>query len=452
MISLARALRLTDVPVVAFAGAGGKTSALFELARDLGSAVVTTTTHLGRWQAAWASRHDIWRTSVSMLEMHPVLAQGVTLVSGPIDDASDRVLGLDFARLQQLRELARQAGYPLLVEADGSRQRPLKAPAAHEPAIPPFADVVVVSAGLSGLGRPLSAEHVHRPEIFAALSSLSVGAPVTATALAAVLTHPSGGLKNIPPQARRLVLLNQADTPALLAEAASIAPRLLPHFAEVLVASRAGGYTTHGSETASGPIVHAAYTRVAGIVLAAGGSTRFGQPKPLLAYRGSPFVRIVAQTALAAGLHPVLVVTGANGDRVAAAVSDLDVAVVQNPAWQEGQGASVRAGMAALPQDTGAVVFLMADQPHVPPDVIRALVARHASGLFPIVAPHVAGRRATPTLFDRDTFERLRELSGDTGGRGLMPALGVEPVDWPDASLLVDVDTPDDYSRLLASQ
>ncbi len=125
---------------------------------------------------------------------------------------------------------------PLLIEADGSRLHPLKAPAIQEPPIPDFAQMVVVTAGLSGLGKPLSAETVHHPEIFGSLSGLQLGEVITPDAIVRVFTHPQGGLKNIPPQAQRIALLNQADSPDLMSFASSIAEKLLDDYHSVLVA------------------------------------------------------------------------------------------------------------------------------------------------------------------------------------------------------------------------
>jgi len=103
---------------------------------------------------------------------------------------------------------------PLLFEADGSRRHPLKAPASYEPPIPDFVDtVVVVAAGLSALGKPLTTKQVHRSEIYSCLSGLQEGDKISIEALTRVLCHPFGGLKNIPPHACRVALLNQVDTP-----------------------------------------------------------------------------------------------------------------------------------------------------------------------------------------------------------------------------------------------
>ena len=101
----------------------------------------------------------------------------------------------------------------ILVEADGSARKPLKAPAQHEPVIPASTNALVIVAGLNGLGLPLSAEYLFRPEIWSRLSGLSLGSPVTAESLAQCVAHRDGLARGCPETARRILFLNQADTP-----------------------------------------------------------------------------------------------------------------------------------------------------------------------------------------------------------------------------------------------
>jgi molybdenum cofactor cytidylyltransferase len=166
-------------------------------------------------------------------------------------------------------------------------------------------------------------------------------------------------------------------------------------------------------------------------------------------WEGETFVRRVTCTALEAGLSPVVVVTGAWAEDVASAVSDLPVRIANNPGWQTGQGSSVRTGVRALPAESGAVVFFLADQPQIPSTLIKALLAEHARTLAPIIAPLVDGRRGNPVCFDRVTFPELLALTGDTGGRALFSRYPVTWLPWHDASVLVDVDTEEDYQRLV---
>jgi molybdenum cofactor cytidylyltransferase len=82
---------------------------------------------------------------------------------------------------------------------------------------------------------------------------------------------------------------------------------------------------------------------------------------------------------------------------------------------------------------------------------MRALVEKHAEGLYPILAPMVLDRRANPVLFDRSTFSDLLTLEGDVGGRGIFHKHRVEYLPWHDDGLLLDVDTPEQYQRLIAN-
>jgi molybdenum cofactor cytidylyltransferase len=255
--ALVDTLRLPPCPSIAFVGAGGKTTVMFAMARVLTPAIVTTTTHLGVAQADLADGHIVWKAGASFADLPLRERDGVLLVTGELDVEGNRLLGLSAPQWSPLRHWCALHGRILLVEADGSRQRPLKAPAAHEPAIPDPVDAVVVVAGMLGCGLPLDDEHVHRPARFAAVSGCALGAPVMPDALAAALTHPDGGLKNIPPGAKRAVLLNQADTPELRDLALSIVPGLRPAFDAVALASFHGGVVeilqTRGLKT-PGPI------------------------------------------------------------------------------------------------------------------------------------------------------------------------------------------------------
>jgi len=442
-MNLSRALRfprnrkpalIGGFEVVSFVGAGGKTTALFQLAREISShhsVIVTSTTHLGVWQIPLADRHIV-ATNLDDLNNFPF--DGVTLVTGEIED--DKTKPVSESILNWLRESSKLRDIPLLIEADGSRQNSLKAPAAHEPPIPEFTDIVVVVAGLGALGKPLTDEFVQRAEIFSQLSGLQLNQAVTPDAVIRMLTHPLGGLKNIPSHARRVALLNQADTPQLQSIGGRMAQELLAHFDSVIV----GSLKRSNVQT---------FERTAGIILAAGKSTRFGAPKQLLDWKGKPFVRQVAETALQAGLWPVVVVTGFCAADVESALNGLPVEIVRNPEYPQGQSTSIRAGVQSLSGKVGAAVFLLADQPQIPVDVIRALVESHGQKMQAILAPLVLeDRRANPVLFDRDTFADLMQLTGDVGGRGIFDKHRVEYLPWHDEILLFDVDKPEDYQKL----
>lgn len=445
-MKLAQALRLSGgsaAPTIAFVGAGGKTTAIFQLARQFPPPVlVTTTTHLGTWQASLADEH------YTLTQPTPFTPRGVTLLSGP-PTADERLSGLDLPLVSWLREIHKHI--PLLIEADGARQKMLKAPGPHEPVIPDFVDEVMVVASLKGLAQPLEESHVHRAEQFSRLSGLALGEIITLEALLRVLKHPQGGLKNIPPTARRVALLTQAENGHLQALGKRLAESLLDSFDAVLITDLVN------------EAVFAVHEPVAAVILAAGESRRLGKPKPLLTWQGEPFIRKVVQSAGQAGLWPIVVVTGAHAEGVEKALEGLPVQIARNEAWRSGQSTSIRLGVETLAsrggptfrlpisekREVGAAIFLLADQPQVSPTVLQALRERHAETLAPIVAPLVRGQRANPVLFDRQTFADLCTLEGDVGGRALFSRYAVEYLPWHDERLLLDVDTPEDYQRLL---
>jgi len=193
------------------------------------------------------------------------------------------------------------------------------------------------------------------------------------------------------------------------------------------------------------------HKKVAAIILAAGGSTRMGQPKLLLDWHGQPLVRWVACLALYAGCAPVVVVTGANAEEIRQALDGLPLIFTHNPDWQTGQSSSVKAGVYMLPEDVDAVLVFLGDQPHIPLKVPQELlrVFQKDEPAEVILIPTHKGKRANPVLLERRTFEPLGRLSGDTGARLLFSQYPVKLIPFEEPDLVFDVDSPEDYQRLL---
>jgi 4-nitrophenyl phosphatase len=191
---------------------------------------------------------------------------------------------------------------------------------------------------------------------------------------------------------------------------------------------------------------------VAAVILAAGGSTRFGSPKQLLDWQGRPLVANVADVAWSAGLSPTVVVVGAEAERVRSAVASRPVQILRNYRWETGVSTSLAVGLAALPSSVAAAVFLPVDQPCLTPQLLQALRRRWERCDADIVVPTWEGERGGPVLFGRALFPELAQLSGDVGGRALFDRhaerLCTLPVEDP--QVLRDVDTPEAYARLKA--
>ncbi len=189
-------------------------------------------------------------------------------------------------------------------------------------------------------------------------------------------------------------------------------------------------------------------TQIAGVILAAGGSERFGQPKQLLDWLGKPFIYQVTQHALEGGLSPVYIVTGSDGTLIAETVRDFPVQLIPNPAWARGLSTSMQAGLTALPEHCRAVMFLLCDQPQIPSRLIKRLIDHYLEHRAAVTAPKAGGRRGNPLIFAREAFKALKQVSGDKGGRAILDQFEMDEVPWEDERILMDVDCPEDLELL----
>lgn len=190
---------------------------------------------------------------------------------------------------------------------------------------------------------------------------------------------------------------------------------------------------------------------IAGLLLAAGRSSRFGADKLCAKLDGKAVIRWSAASLLSA-VDVVYVVVAPGADAPVQALSRMDVRFVVNLAHAEGMASSIRAGVAALPADVEAVVIALADQPRVSADVTRALIARWREGDADAVAPRYEDGRGNPVLFARPCFDALMTLRGDVGGRGIVATLGARAVELPVSGCIpVDVDTPEALDALQGS-
>ena len=188
---------------------------------------------------------------------------------------------------------------------------------------------------------------------------------------------------------------------------------------------------------------------VALLLLAAGASRRMGRPKQLLPYHGRTLLRHAAETAVASGCVPMVLVTGALHEALVAEVVDLPVQAVYNAQWETGMASSIRAGLAALAASRPvAVLIMLCDQPLLTPELLQQLVHQQRQTQAPIVAAAYGNTLGVPAVFDRTVLPELLKLTGQAGANRLIAGFGpaVGRVAFPAG--LVDVDTPEDYEVL----
>jgi molybdenum cofactor cytidylyltransferase len=194
---------------------------------------------------------------------------------------------------------------------------------------------------------------------------------------------------------------------------------------------------------------------VGAVVLAAGSSSRMGSPKQTLQFRGESLLRRAALAALGAGCRPVIVVTGAHAELSRSELDGLDVLEVSNPLWETGMASSVRAGVEGLigaDPEADAAVLMLCDQPHVTSEVISGLIAAHRAAGRLVVASAYGGGFGVPALFGRALFPELARLEGAAGAKQVIKRHASEANFLPFPGGEVDVDTPDDFTRLTAGE
>ncbi len=190
---------------------------------------------------------------------------------------------------------------------------------------------------------------------------------------------------------------------------------------------------------------------IAGVLLAAGSSTRMGSNKLLFTLGDEPLVRRVARGALEAGLDPLIVVLGHEAARVRGALAGLDCRIALNPEHARGVNRSLKAGMAEVPSTACALTVVLADMPHVSSAMLAAMIARYREGTAPLVISDYAGVNAPPMLYDRALFAELGAMEGEGCGRQVVRRHRAEAdvMSWP-AEALADLDVPADYERARA--
>jgi molybdenum cofactor cytidylyltransferase len=193
---------------------------------------------------------------------------------------------------------------------------------------------------------------------------------------------------------------------------------------------------------------------ISGLVLGAGASTRLGEPKQLLPYRGTTLLEwVVGQARRAEGIDEVVVVLGRAADEVRKRVDFGGATVVDNPVFGEGCASSYRAGIGAIDAESDAIMILLGDQPGIGPEIIDRVAEVFRQGSDQIVLASYRGRKGHPMLFARPLFDKLVELHGDKAAWKLVDAnpdlLGLAELDIPYPE---DINTPEDVARLTGAR
>lgn len=184
------------------------------------------------------------------------------------------------------------------------------------------------------------------------------------------------------------------------------------------------------------------------VILAAGSSSRLGQPKQLLSYKGTTLLRYVAETACSAAPTRVAVVLGAHMESLQCELQTCDVTVIENNEWEEGLSSSIRAALHLLGNDLDAILFMTVDQPLVDERLLHSIILTYLQSSSRVVASSYGGTAGIPALFDRTLFPDLLRLKGDQGAKEIIIREGKNARLVPFPNGTMDIDTFPDYETL----
>ena len=193
---------------------------------------------------------------------------------------------------------------------------------------------------------------------------------------------------------------------------------------------------------------------IAAIILAAGASRRMGQPKQLLSYRGQTLLGHVIQCAIASSCSPVIVILGANAEKIEPEIARLPIKIVKNTEWDEGISSSIRCGITYVQEhllNIDAVVFLTGDQPFISAEIIEQIINIYQPTNQLIVASNYGKSTGIPALFTCHFFSELMELKGDRGAKKIISQYQylVHQIDFLGGA--IDLDTLENYQQLIST-
>jgi molybdenum cofactor cytidylyltransferase len=189
------------------------------------------------------------------------------------------------------------------------------------------------------------------------------------------------------------------------------------------------------------------------IILAAGKASRMGKPKQLLTYQGSSLISHAIKGAINSNCKPVVVILGAYAEKIKPQIDKLPVQIRENPYWKTGMSSSIHVGIAAITQSNynlDAVIIALADQPLISEAVFNQLIQSYQETRKIIIASTYNDVVGVPALFNRPLFSELTNLEGDKGAKALMRKYQDEVLNIAIPEAAIDIDTPDDYEKLLS--
>lgn len=448
---LSACLNLKLPAIVSFIGGGGKTTLMRLLAEELTSAghrvLLTTTTKIYPYPGLRHFYNRDYNNLTIALKSH--FAENKIAVAGTCLNDEGKVCGLDKAKIYSL---VQELNISVLVEADGAKGKSLKGYRENEPLIPAESDYLMVVAGLDALGLKVSGHKIHRIKLFREFIGplASKHERITPSIIAAALEQMTSlGLIQAPP-ARVTYLLNKYDK---LRE-----PQSLIEIANALPSASAATQLLSTSTLSSGPVKFivehnkmGVKIKVGCVILASGTASRMGQDKLALPFGRRTVLEATVENIITSGIEEIILVVQP-GSRWPEIIKNNKVRIIENPDYSMGQSKSLIKGLEQLSPHNQGAMFALGDQPLIKSSTYASLAEAYSKNLKAATYPVYGEKRGNPVIFDRLQWPLLSKLTGDQGGRALLKNLSSfdqDRVRVDDQGVLYDLDTPEDYQKLV---
>jgi molybdenum cofactor cytidylyltransferase len=190
------------------------------------------------------------------------------------------------------------------------------------------------------------------------------------------------------------------------------------------------------------------------IILAAGESARLGQPKQNLVFEDQTLLERAIETGLKSNCNPVTVILGANAELINISNKNVKLKIIHNPEWQGGMASTIRAGINEIIKIryVDSAIIMLCDQPFVTPELLNQLLLKKVETGKPVVTCSYQGINGVPALFDRSLFGELSILDGNEGAKKIIIKYHNEAASIPFEKGSIDIDTSEDYDRLVGKR
>lgn len=440
------ALKVKRGDVVGFTGAGGKTSALIQLGYELSSdnwrVLSTTTTKIAENELGYFP---------CIVKWNKALLQDPHQLAALLDDyqfvfvyksiRNGKAMGVPTHIIRQVVD--RVNSDVILIEADGSRRMPLKAPKEYEPVLPIDTTLAVPVAGLDAIGKPFTEQNVYNIETIIDRYGFGYDMPIQPAWIAQILRDEVLGLKDIPPNARVVALLNKTTTNRMSLQPARKTANM------ILKEKRIEAVAIGAVKNRNNPVFEV-QQRIGAIVLAGGLSRRMGRSKMLLPWGKRTVIETIARRLVPFRFTDTVVVTGYKTGQVEAALEHVPIRTIFNPHFAAGEMlSSLKVGLRALGNDVDACMVILGDQPQLKTRTIHTLLQAHATSTEDIVAPMYKDKRGHPIIIGRRYWNELLDLPHGKMPRDVINNYPILTIEAEDDSILRDIDTPEQYANEL---